>query len=162
TGRQTGTTVSVNNADDIIDTAIYNAYGEVTAKQHNGTVQESYGYDGLGRVTQNTVKGVTTGYRYNWLDKVTAETVEGTRTTTRAYDQLGNLTQETGPAQDVNVATSQRSVTTMVHDRWGNVLTQTVNGHTHTLSYNHANQVTKQVGPSVDVVRADGSIDTST
>ncbi|WP_205685945.1 hypothetical protein [Enterovibrio baiacu] len=162
TGRQTGTTVSVNNADDIIDTVIYNAYGEVTAKQHNGTVQESYGYDGLGRVTQNTVKGVTTGYRYNWLDKVTAETVEGTRTTTRAYDQVGNLTQETGPAQDVNVATSLRSVTKMVHDRWGNVLTQTVNGHTHTLSYNHANQVTKQVGPSVDVVRADGSIDTST
>ncbi|WP_231870136.1 hypothetical protein [Grimontia celer] len=157
TGRQQGTTVSVNNADDIIETVIYNAYGEVTEKHHNGTVQESYDYDGLGRVTQNTVKGVTTGYRYNWLDKVTAETVEGTRTTTRDYDQLGNVTRETGPAQDVNAATPLRSVVTLTHDRWGNVLTQTVNGHSHSFTYNHANQVVKQVGPAVEVIRADGS-----
>ncbi|WP_231590824.1 hypothetical protein [Grimontia sp. AD028] len=157
TGRQRGTTVSVNNADDIIETVIYNAYGEVEEKHHNGKVQESYVYDGLGRVTHNTVKGVTTGYRYNWLDKVTAETVEGTRTTTRDYDPLGNVTRETGPAQDVNAATPLRSVVTLTHDRWGNVLTQTVNGHNHTFMYNHANQVIKQVGPAVEVIRADGS-----
>ncbi|WP_039736124.1 RHS repeat domain-containing protein, partial [Enterovibrio norvegicus] len=90
TGRQTGTTVTVNTGQNITESAVYNAFGEVTAKTHNGVVQENYAYDGLGRVHTKTMFGsqedVVTTYQYNWQDKVTTETLGGSRTTTRQYD----------------------------------------------------------------------------
>lgn len=155
TGRQRGTQVSASESDTLLDTSEYNAFGEITAKVHNGVVQETYHYDGLGRVESSTVKGVSSTYAYNWLDNVTLETVAGTRTTTRAYDQLGNQREERGPAFD-----GKRSETAQTFDRWGNVLEQTMNGKTHSFKYNHANQVIRQMTPEEVVIQANGDATT--
>ncbi|OEF55537.1 interleukin-like EMT inducer domain-containing protein [Enterovibrio norvegicus] len=156
TGRQTATSVN-SSSGDIKQVATYNAFGEVTSKRHIAPginqLQETYQYDGFGRVESATRKNIQTTYQYNWMDKVTVETTGGSRAIHREYDNLGNMVIERGVAFD-----GKAPVTTQVFDRYGNVVSRTTNGATYTFKYNHANQVIEQRAPEVNTADSNGNI----
>ncbi|WP_318468194.1 DUF6531 domain-containing protein [Photobacterium leiognathi] len=156
TGRQTSTTIN-SSSGNITQAVDYNAFGEVTEKRHIASdveqVQESYQYDGFGRVESAIRKGIETTYQYNWMDKVTVETTGGSNVIRREYNNLGNMISEQGVTFD-----GKTPLTTQVFDRYGNVLSKNVNGATYNFKYNHANQVIEQRAPEVDTVDRSGNI----
>lgn len=156
TGRQTST--SVNSSSGVIkEVAGYNAFGELTSKRHVASgidqIQETYQYDGFGRVKNATRKGVETTYQYNWMDKVTVETTGGTRVISREYDNLGNMVIERGVTFD-----GKKPLIEQDFDRYGNVLYRITNGARYDFKYNHANQVIEQQAPEVDTVDNKGNV----
>ncbi|ENM5774716.1 LysM peptidoglycan-binding domain-containing protein [Vibrio mimicus] len=156
TGRQTST--SVNSSSGVIkEVADYNAFGELTSKRHVALgidqIQETYQYDGFGRVENATRKGVETTYQYNWMDKVTVETTGGTRVISREYDNLGNMVIEHGVTFD-----GKKPLVEQDFDRYGNVLYRITNGARYDFKYNHANQVIEQQAPEVDTVDNKGNV----
>ncbi|WP_217538288.1 DUF6531 domain-containing protein [Vibrio metschnikovii] len=156
TGRQTST--SVNSSSGVIkEVAGYNAFGEVTSKRYVASgidqIQETYQYDGFGRVKNATRKGVETTYKYNWMDKVTAETTGGTRVISREYDNLGNMVIERGVTFDGKKPRVEQDF-----DRYGNVLYRITNGARYDFKYNHVNQVIEQQAPEVDTVDNKGNV----
>lgn len=156
TGRQTST--SVNSSSGVIkEVADYNAFGELTSKRHVASgidqIQETYQYDGFGRVENATRKGVETTYQYNWMDKVTVETTGGTRVISREYDNLGNMVIEHGVTFD-----GKKPLVEQDFDRYGNVLYRITNGARYDFKYNHANQVIEQQAPEVDTVDNKGNV----
>ncbi|HGS4777301.1 TPA: DUF6531 domain-containing protein [Vibrio cholerae] len=156
TGRQTST--SVNSSSGVIkEVAGYNAFGELTSKRHVASgidqIQETYQYDGFGRVKNATRKGVETTYQYNWMDKVTLETTGGTRVISREYDNLGNMVIERGVTFD-----GKKPLVEQDFDRYGNVLYRITNGARYDFKYNHANQVIEQQAPEVDTVDSKGNV----
>ncbi|MEZ8236655.1 hypothetical protein AB6C62_24485 [Vibrio splendidus] len=154
TGRQTGTTVKAASGD-ITESAQYNAFGEVTEKHHNDTVQERYRYNGLGRVTEATRQGIQSQYQYDGQGQVTQD-VTGDKSVHREYDRLGYLLREESTAFGGKV-----SVTTQQFDRFGQVLNREVNGQTTRFTYNHAGQVTRVTAPVTRTVDSAGQVTSS-
>ncbi|CAH6915611.1 LysM domain-containing protein [Vibrio chagasii] len=154
TGRQTGTTVKAASGD-ITESAQYNAFGEVTEKHHNATVQECYRYNGLGRVTEATRQGIQSRYQYDGQGQVTQD-VTGEKSVHREYDRLGHLLREESTAFG-----GKLSVTTQQFDRFGQVRSRVVNGQTTHFTYNHAGQVTRVTAPATRTVDSAGQVTSS-
>ena len=74
----------------------YNAYGEKFKVTYPDGSEQTYSYDGAGRISSTTANGITVTYTYDALGNILTETYSNGLLVTRTYDAAGNLaTQKT-------------------------------------------------------------------
>ncbi|WP_218276765.1 LysM peptidoglycan-binding domain-containing protein [Pseudomonas sp. FW305-70] len=155
------------------ESALYNRFGEVTRKEVNGGVVETFNYDQAGRLESNGNTSVT-AFQYDLSGKVSKSTVLGNWSTTTddrinymRNDLLGRTFEQHLPAFEANLSADTLNSATLTlstpiirqtTDRWGNVLSRTdARGYVTSYTYNQANQVLTETLPVADILRENGT-----
>ncbi|PTT85528.1 hypothetical protein DBR42_14320, partial [Pelomonas sp. HMWF004] len=150
-GRQLGTLTLMKigaNETYSADTAVYNAFGEITAKLRDGAQYAYYDYDVAGRVWRtNADDGVDKVYTYDLQDNVsstiTSATLNlkstdytsagnvpttlaaGVRRTVNKVDKRGKVLEQTNLGVTHLDGSTTRQFITQTYDAWGNTLSVT-------------------------------------
>ncbi|MBW8891082.1 MAG: hypothetical protein JF617_02535, partial [Burkholderiales bacterium] len=168
-GRQTGTyTLMRVGASDVYsaDTAVYNAFGEVTAKLRDGVQYAYYDYDVGGRVWRtNADDGVDKVYLYDLQGNVSSVITSpgldlktyagasavpttlaaGVRRTNNKVDRRGKLLEQSNLGVTHLDGSTTGQLVRQTYDAWGNTLSvTTTRGNTTNYRYSSANQVVEE------------------
>jgi len=177
-GQQTATTDWYTAADNTqkstVNAVTYNRFGEVTSQLLNGSLQASFTYNQVGRVTQQqNAQGITqvdydlagNANRSNQIGDAAISTDD--RITYTRYDLLGRALEQHLPAFEANInADTLNNVTLTLttpiirqtYDRWGNMLSRTdARGYVTTYTYDHNNQQLTETLPVTDILRENGT-----
>jgi RHS repeat-associated protein len=149
-----GNPFGTGNAAGLIRTLGYDAAGRITGYTHtngNGLAKpafdQTFGYDGLDRVTQQVKQGSSYGYEYDRTSNRTGQSIGGTPYANTIAAKSNKLMQETGPGPtttnfDYDNAGNLKSAGSVVytHSARGRLSSVTSGGQTVSYLYNAIDQ----------------------